>query len=101
MFGDQSFRAAASSSAVNSRLDAIAIQYRILSHGGSGSGLPVPTSEELPEHAQHAIRDIDERGAWTDLGDLLRVLRWNGCIDFDASEKRIGDSPRAPKWRAI
>lgn len=53
---------------VNSRLDAIAIRYRMLAHGGPDARPPSPTPEELAEAARHVVRSIDERGAWTEPG---------------------------------
>jgi len=53
---------------VNSRLDAIAIRYRMLARSGPDARPPAATHEELAEGARHVIESMDRRGAWTEPG---------------------------------
>jgi len=53
---------------VNSRLDGIALRYRLLARGGPQADIPQPTHAELTEDARRAIATLDDRGAWTEPG---------------------------------
>lgn len=53
---------------VNSRLDSIALRYRILASDGHQAKLPTPTREELTEEVARIVSSIDQRGAWTEAG---------------------------------
>lgn len=53
---------------VNSRLDGIALRYRLLVRDGPDAHVPGPTHEELAEAARRIIAAMDERGAWTEPG---------------------------------
>ncbi len=53
---------------VNSRLEAIAFEYRQLADEGPKASLPKPTWQELAAAVGRIIQSLDERGAWTEPG---------------------------------